>query len=63
MQRPAPRRDGLSVSGTSEEVADKLAQAAAVPGGLCELEEVLSADHRRPVFVNGAAIRLVVDED
>jgi hypothetical protein len=62
-QRPAPRRDGLSVTGTSEEVVFKLVQAAGANGGWCELEEVVAADRRRMVYVNGAAIRLVVDED
>jgi hypothetical protein len=58
-----PRRDGLSVTGTSEEVVFKLVQAAGANSGWCELEEVVAADRRRTVYVNGAAVRLVVDED
>jgi hypothetical protein len=62
-QMPGPRRDGLSVTGTSAEVVFKLAQAALANGGWCELEQVVAADRRRTVYVNVAAIRLVVDED
>jgi hypothetical protein len=62
-QIPAPRRDGLSVTGTSEEVVFKLVQAAGANGGWCELEEVVAPDRRRTIFVNGAAVRLVVDEE
>ena len=62
-ERPAPRRDGLSVNGTSEEVVSKLVQAGAGRGGWCELEEVLTDDRRRTVHVNCAAVRLVIDED
>ena len=62
-QRPAPRRDGISVSGTSGEVVSRLVQAAGAAGGWCVLEEVLEPNRRRTVHVNVAAIRLVVDED
>lgn len=62
-QRPAPRRDGLSVNGTSEEVVRKLVEARATGSGWCKLEEVLTDDRRRIVHVNCAAARLVIDED
>ena len=62
-RRPQPRRDGLRVSGSADEVAFKLAQAVAAKGGWCELEQILEADSRRRVYVNCAAIRMVLDED
>jgi hypothetical protein len=62
-QRPEPRRDGLSVDGTGEEVVSKLVRAAGAKVGWCELEEVVAVDRRRTVHVNCAAVRLVVDED
>jgi hypothetical protein len=62
-ERPAARRDGLSVNGTSEEVVSKLVQAGAGRAGWCELEEVLTDDRRRTVHVNCAAVRFVIDED
>jgi hypothetical protein len=62
-RRPAARRDGLRVSGTSEEVIRKLVDAAGTSGGWCELEEVLEGDALRMVYVNSATIRLVIDEE
>lgn len=56
------RRDGLSVSGTSDEVVSKLVRAAGERGGWCELEEVREADVRQPVYVNVGAVRLVSEE-
>jgi hypothetical protein len=58
----APRRDGVSVSGTSHDVVSKLIQASGATAGWCELEQVLADDRRRAVYVNGAAARLVIDE-
>jgi hypothetical protein len=61
-QRPAARRDGVSVSGTSDEVVSKLVHASGTTGGWCELEQVLGHGRRRAVYVNVAAARIVVDE-
>ena len=60
---PGPRRDSLTVAGSSREVVAKLAEAAASTAGWCELEEVLPDDRRRSVYVNAHAVRWVVDDD
>jgi hypothetical protein len=57
------RHDSLTVAGPCSEVVVKLMQAAANTGGWCELEQVLSDDRRRTVYVNAHAVRCVVDED
>jgi hypothetical protein len=62
-ERPLPRRDGISVRGTSHEVVSKLIQAAGATGGWCELEGSASADRYGTVFVNAAMVRFVADED
>lgn len=56
------RRDGLWVNGDAEQVVASVAEAAAVSGGWCRLEEILENGGRRSVFVNAAAARLVADE-
>jgi hypothetical protein len=62
-QRPAARRDGVRVSGTSDDVVFKLVQASGTTGGWCELEQVLGDGRRRAVYVNGAAARFIFDEE
>jgi hypothetical protein len=56
------RRDGVRVSGDAKEVVANLAEARSVSAGWCRLEEVLEDGGRRSIFVNAAAVRLVVDE-
>jgi hypothetical protein len=60
-QTAARRRDGISVSGSAEEVAAKLIEASSSSAGWCRFDQVLD-DGRRPVYVNGGAARLVVEE-
>ena len=60
--RASPRRDGLSVIGSGEEVVSQLAEAAGVGNGWCALVERLQDGDERTVYVNAAAVRLVVDE-
>jgi hypothetical protein len=57
------RRDSLTVAGAACGVVVKLMQAAAKAGGWCELEQVLTDDKRRTVYVNAHAVRWIVDED
>jgi hypothetical protein len=57
---PGGRADGLLVTGSGEEVAARLAEAASSAGGFCALEQVLG-EERRPVFVRAAAVRFVAD--
>jgi hypothetical protein len=60
---PGPRRDSLTVAGTSSEVVAKLVQAATSMAGWCELQQELPDDRRGIVYVNAHAVRWVVDED
>jgi hypothetical protein len=60
---PGPRRDSLTVAGTSEEVVNKLVQAESAMAGWCELEQVLSDGRRRRAYVRARAVRWVVDDD
>jgi hypothetical protein len=53
---PARRIDGIRVAGSAEEVA------AALSDGWCRFEQVLDDGERRPVYLNGAAARLVTEE-
>jgi hypothetical protein len=57
-----PRRDGISVSGSAEEVATKLIEAAGASAAWCRFEQVLEDSRRRPIFLNGSAVRLVIEE-
>jgi hypothetical protein len=57
------RRDSLTVAGMAGDVVVKLMHAAANMGGWCELEQVLSDDRLRAVYVNAHAVRWVVEED
>jgi hypothetical protein len=50
------------VSGDAKGVVAKLVEAGSVSAGWCRLEEVLEDGGRRSVFVNAAAVRLVVDD-
>jgi hypothetical protein len=58
-ETPSRRRDGLRVSGTPDEVAAKLVEAA---GAWCRLDEVLDDGDRRPVFVNAGTARWVGED-
>ena len=53
---PARRIDGIRVSGSAEEVV------AALGGGWCRFDQVLDDGERRPVYLNGATARLVVED-
>ena len=56
---PPRRIDGIRVSGSAEEVAAKLIEA---PGGWCRFEQVLEDGPPRPVYLNGSAARLVIED-
>jgi hypothetical protein len=58
-----PRRDSLTVAGSSSELVAKLVQATASTAGWCELEEALPDDRRRTIYVNAHTVRWVVDDD
>jgi hypothetical protein len=61
--RTAPRRlDGVRVSGNAEGVVANLVEAGSASAGWCRLEEILEDGGQRSVFVNAAAVRMVVDE-
>jgi hypothetical protein len=60
---PGPRRDSLTVAGSSSDVVAKLVEAAASTAGWCEVQEVLPDDRHRTVYVNAHAVRWVVDDD
>ena len=60
---PGPRRDSLTVAGSSSDVAAKLVEAVESRAGWCELQEMLAEDRRRTVYVNAHAVRWVVDDD
>jgi hypothetical protein len=59
---PGPRRDSLTVAGSSSDVVAKLVDAVSGTAGWCELQEVLPDDRRRTVHVNAHAVRWVVDD-
>jgi hypothetical protein len=61
-QTPPRRRDGISVNGPAEEVAAKLIEACGTSAAWCRFEQVLEDSRRRPVYVNGSAVRLVIEE-
>jgi hypothetical protein len=61
-QTAGPRRDGISVNGSAEEVTTTLIEASGTGAAWCRLEQVLEDSGRRTVFVNGAAARLVFEE-
>jgi hypothetical protein len=56
------RRDGISVSGPVDEVATKLIEACGSASAWCRFEQVLEDSQPRPVYVNGSAVRFVVEE-
>lgn len=61
-QTAPSRRDGISVSGPAEEVATKLIEACGSSAAWCRFEQVLEDGRRRPVYVNGNAVRFVAEE-
>jgi hypothetical protein len=60
---PGPRRDTLTVAGSSSDVVAKLVQAVASTAGWCEVQEELPDGRRRTVYVNAHTVRWVVDDD
>jgi hypothetical protein len=61
-QTPPRRRDGVMVSGAAEEVVAGLVEATRTSAAWCQLEQILEDGHRRPVFVNARAARLITEE-
>jgi hypothetical protein len=55
---PLPRRDGLKVLGTAQEVAEQLGSGSVNAGGWCELQ---AGDPPHAVHVNAKLVRFVVE--
>jgi hypothetical protein len=62
-QALGPRRDGLLVAGTGEELVAQFVDSQGASGGWCAVDQVLDDGTRRRAFVNAAAVRWVSDRD
>jgi hypothetical protein len=61
-QTPPVRRDGISVTGRAEEVANKLIEASGTSAAWCRFEQQVENGGARPVYVNGATVRFVIED-